>query len=605
MKKALLLGTLLATIVIFAYGQVAIPREDAVYCIGAHWGAPTGWNLYGTQVMWGTEHFLYAPLFYYSTLKDTWLPFLAESFEFLDTHTLRIKIRDEARWNDGVPVTAYDVEYTLNLTKKMSLGPSTGWWDYIESVNVVSDKIVEFRIKGEKLNYFSFIGYSFGTRPVPKHVYENLEKQGVKIREWKNDIPEKQVVSGPYKLFFADQNNVIYSRIDNWWGKDVFGLPTPKYIAHVIYKDNAAANLSFERGDTDWASTFIPAVYNLWKKKGLAIRTWFGHIPYYMPDGVNFLYVNYKKYPLNDPVVRKALAHAIPYKDMLEKAYFSYSVQAHASMVIDYLESYKKWIDNNLARSTWGTDDGRIPYDLDLANRILDDAGYKRGKDGIRTTPDGTKLGTYTIQVPYGWTDWMMMCDMIAKNLKKIGISVTTEFPDFSVWWDRMITGNFDFIISWDGGPGFDHPWNTYRFVMDMRLTGPIGESHPAGNWQRYENPEVIDILDFVPSTLDMNERKEAYSKLQKIAYRDLPAIPLFYGAHWYAFSEKYWTGWPREENPFWYPSANWSINALPLLFGLARKDETPKIPDWLKLVGEGGLLVPTSNVFDALSKVQ
>jgi peptide/nickel transport system substrate-binding protein len=604
MKKILILGIILV-VTAFVFGQVSIPREETVYCIGAHWGAPTGWNLYGTQVMWGTEHFFYPPLFYYSTLKDEWLPFIAEGFEFLDVKTLRIKIRDEAKWSDGQPITAYDVEYTLNLTKELNLGPGVGWWDYIEYVKAVDDKVVEFKVKGENPNYFSFINYSFAARPVPKHVYENLEKQGVKIREWMNNDPDKQVVSGPYKLFFADQNNIIYQRIDNWWGKDLFGLPAPKYIAHVIYKDNAASNLAFERGDADWASTFIPAVYDLWKKKNLPIRTWFGSIPYYMPDGVNFLYINYKKAPLNDPVVRKAIAFAIPFKDMLEKAYFSYSVQAHPSMVIDYLEAYKKWIDYDLAKATWGTEDGRVPYDLEMANKLLDEAGYKKGKDGIRVAPDGTRLGTYTIQVPYGWTDWMMMCDMISKNLKKIGIDVVTEFPDFSVWWDRLINGNFDFVISWDGGPGFDHPWNTYRFVMDQRLTGPINEPNPAGDWQRYENPEVTELLDMIPSTLDMNERKKAYSKLQEIAYRDIPAIPLFYGAHWYAFSEKYWTNWPREENPFWYPAANWSNNALPLLFGLAKKGEKPVVPSWLTEEDKGGLLMPTSKIFDALVKAQ
>ncbi|PMQ00837.1 MAG: peptide ABC transporter substrate-binding protein [Dictyoglomus sp. NZ13-RE01] len=556
--------------------------------------------------MSGTNELLYLPLFFYSNAKDLWLPAIGETYKVVNKTTLQIKIRPQAKWSDGKPITADDVVYTFELTKRIGTGPGAGWDSYIASIKKVDDKTVEFVIKTPNPNYMSFVGYALGTRIVPKHVYEELEKKGANaVREFVNGDPAKQVVSGPYKLYFADENNVIYQRIENWWAKDIFGLPKPKYVAHVIYKDNPSANLAFEKGDADWASTFIPAVYELWEKKGLPIRTWFKSKPYYMPDGVGFVYISYKHKALADPVVRKAVAYAIPYEEMLDKAYFGYGSQAHPSFVIDLFESYRQWIDYGYSKYVWGTKDGRVPTDLKKANDLLDKAGYKRGPDGIRRTPDGQRLGPYTISVPYGWTDWMMMCEMIAKNLQAIGLDVKTEFPDWSVWADRMTTGNFDFIISWSTGPGFDHPWNIYRFVLDYRLTLPFGQSSWAGNWERYNNPEVMKILDEIAATLDSAKKKALYAKLQRIVQTEMPAIPAFYTAHWYEFNETKWVGWPREENPWWYPVACWSANSLPVLFGIAPKGQTPEVPKWLAPVSNGGVLIPTTDIFNALAKAK
>jgi peptide/nickel transport system substrate-binding protein len=589
--------------------QVTIPRNETVYCIGDFWGPVTSFNLYSPTVAGKQDyvHLMYLPLFLYNSAKDLWLPLIGESYQVVNKTTLRVKIRPQAKWSDGVPITADDVVYSFNLTKKLGTGPGVGWDTYISSIKAIDDKTVEFRMKQDNVNYYAFIAFAFGgtqsfaMRIVPKHVYSELEKKGVNISDWPNDEPEKQVVSGPYKVYFSDPNAVIFGRIDNWWGKDIFGLPKPKYVAHIIYKDNAGANLAFEKGDADWGSTFIPEVYALWEKKGLPIRTWFKSEPYYMPNGVNFLYISYAQTLLKDPQVRKAIALAIPYKDMLKKAYFGYSDQAHPSFVIDVFESYQQWIDSNYFKFLWKTKDGKIPTDIKTANKILDDLGYKKGPDGIRVAPNGKRMGPFTIQVPYGWTDWMVMCEMIAKNLREIGLEVKTDFPDFTVWFSRLLSGTFDFVISWDGGPGFDHPWNTYRFTLDPRITGPIGQEFPAGNWQRYNNPAVTKLLDIIPATLDVNARKAAISKLQRIVAGDMPAIPLFYGAHWYAFNESYWIGWPREENPWWFPAAVWSTESLPVLFGIAKKGETHKVPSWFSTVDKGGILFPTSTLWNAL----
>jgi peptide/nickel transport system substrate-binding protein len=585
-------------------GQVSLPRNQTVYTVGALWSATT-WSLYAPSATYGTEHFMYLPLFIYSNMKDGWLPVIAESFTAVNKTTLRVKIRDVAKWSDGTPITAQDVEFTFNCTKEVGFGPGNGWWDYIKSVKAVDNKTVEFVMRPDAVNYASFLGYALTTRIVPKHVYEPLLKKGVQaVKDFQNNDPEKQVVSGPYKLFYTDPNIVVYGRIDDWWGKSVFGLPVPKYIANVIYKDNSVANLDFEKGNADWAGVFIPDVSSLWTTKKLPIGTWFKNKPYYMPDGLDLLYISYYNPLLKDPAVRKAIAYAIPYKEMLDKAYFGYGNQAHPSMVIDDFEAYLDYIDQAYAKYYWGSPDGKPKTDLKKANEILDKAGYKKGKDGIRISPDGKRMGTFTIQVPSGWTDWMMMCEMMAANMRAIGLDVKTEFPDFSVWWTRWTQGTFDFILGWSAGPGFDHPWNVYRLVLDPALYKPFGQDQ-YGNFERYNNPEVGKLLDKIAATLDPKVKKTLFYQIQRIIYRDLPAIPLFYGAHWYEYNETVWTGWPNAESPWWYPAAPWSNSALPILFGIAPKGETPKVPSWVEFKAKGGLLIPTNDILSALAKAK
>ena len=596
------LGTFLVLLLglSFVMAAVSFPREETVYISGCLWGPATTWNLYAAQSTWGTDQFLYLPAFQYDVGRDAWIPVIAEKYEFINDKTLRIYIRKEAKWSDGRAITAEDFAYTFELTKKLGIGPGAGWDNYIASINRIGTQVVEFKAKEKPLNYFQFLTYALGAQPMPKHVYTALEAKKVNIGDWANDKPSEQVVSGPYKLYFYSPDIVVYQRVENWWGKGIFGLPKPKFLAHVIYKDNPSASLALERGETDWAGLFIPSVWELWQKKNLPVGTWYKSKPYFIPDGVIFLYLNNTKPGLSDPNVRRAIAYAIPYDDMLEKAYFGYSSQAHPSYVIDFFEPNKQYINYDLWKKTFGTADGRPDFDLEKAKKILDDAGYKVGKDGVRVGPDGKKL-TYTISVPYGWTDWMMMCEMIAKNLKSIGIEVTTEFPDFSVWADRMTKGTFDMILSWSVGPSFDHPFNIYRFVLDKRLSAPVGEVTWAGDWERYDNDEIVKLLDTAVSTLDSKTRKNAYMRIQEIIAKDMPVIPAFYGAHWYEYSTKYWVNWPNQDKPYWFRPAPFHADTWPVLFVISPAKNPQPAPKWLETNDKGGLGIPTSKIFDDL----
>jgi len=557
----------------FSSVQAQVIDREEVYFHSSSWGPPAGWSplLADQSWAWGV---MYPTLYMYSDHLDEWLPYAAESYEWFDKYTLHVKIRDEAEWWDGQPVTAEDYKYSLELGKKYVTWMYSSLWDYIESVETLDEKTIQISTSEAKLNYFQMLDVIATPQIVPKHIWEGLEAEygDALPTDFKNDVPDEIVGAGPYKLMSWDEGGWFYERVDDWWGKDIFGLPTPKYLSHTTYLDNPAAALAFEEGELDVMTHFTPEIWEMWEVKGLPVRTYYATKPYYRGGDVIFLYLNFDKAPLASADLRRAVAHAIPYDDMLSKAYYNYSVQA-ASVPINHLGPAATLIDEDLvAQYGW-------EFDLDTAKQILDDAGIvDTDDDGIREL-DGTPLTGFTIQVPYGWTDWMMICDMISTNLGEIGIGVETDFPDFSIWWSRLDESDWDFVPGWSGAsPGYDHPWNGFRWLMDNRL------SHPSGNWANYDNPDLISLIDAIPKESDAEVLEAIYTQLQETWLTDLPAIPLFYGAVWYEYSEANWVGWPNEENGFWFAGFfpdDWPSN-MPVLFSLALQGETPTEPSWI-----------------------
>lgn len=572
-----------------------IPRDESVYIQG--FGKPTVWHPFSPSITGGTMQFLYNQLFHYNPLKDAWLPWIAQGFEIIDVRTLRIFIRPEARWSDGVPITAHDVEYTYYITTQVKMGPGAGCWDYIEYIKAVGDKIIEVKAK-EPVNYFQLISCSLAFAPLPKHVLEPIFRElGTKITEWKNDDPAKQVVSGPYKLFYYDDTRIVYHRIDDWWGRELFGLPTPRYIVLMVFRDNPTSAAQLKAGLGDWNSFFTPAIWEFFE---MGIGTWFEKDPYFIPWGAYALYFNNMKKELSNPELRRAVVYAIPYRDIIEKAWSRYSMRASFSLVNDYFPYYREYVDSELCLKYWEAHDCRPETDLEKAKKILDAAGIvDKDGDGIRELPDGTPLKGLTISVPYGWTDFMVAIELIASNLRNIGIDVEPQFPDFTVWWQNIIDGKYDIVLGWiPAWTGVDHPWNMYRASIDPRL------DPPSGNWARYENPEVPKLIDAAATTVDPIERKRIYSMLQEIIYKDVPFIPTHTDPHWYIYDTRYWVGWPNEKNPWWAPVRPMVVDSFIVLFGIARKGEEPRIPRWTKTVAEGGLLIPTSQIWQHIMKL-
>lgn len=523
------------------------PRNETLYVNGLQWGAPANFNMLTGNPAWPANSgrvLIYETLFMYNQLTGGSEPLLAESYEWKDDYTIKIKMNKNAKWNDGTPLTAEDAAYTYQLAKKYQISWST-YWLYLKDVKAESPEVLILELNKEKYNRLSVLDSLVSVPIHPKHIWSKIEeKAGNDLAEIRKIFNEDPVGSGPYKVYYYDDTKISLVRDDNYWGKALFGkLPAPKYINHIIFKSNDAGNLALKNGEIDMSQQFIPKVWLMWKD-GAPIKTYLDDFPYFLPGSMPSIFFNMSKKGLDVPEVRRAIAMSIDYKKIAEVAMSGYSADIQPSFMLLNSEAEAKYVDKEAIKPYQWT------YDPDGANKLLDSIGAKKGPDGIRVLKDGTRLGPYDIECPYGWTDWNASLEIVMQSAKKIGIELRTKFPEAPVWTNDRQTGKFDIIMnSPAGGLRPSQPWDRARYIMLSEGVPPIGEM-AFWNEGRFKDKRADEILNLIPQKTDPDELKALYTELNIIYLKNIPSIPLMYRPwFFYTVSEKVWKGFPTAKD--------------------------------------------------------
>jgi peptide/nickel transport system substrate-binding protein len=521
------------------------PRNETLYINGLQWGPPTNFNLLSGNpafpVNYGnSRELVYETLFMVNQLDGGLEPLLGNSYEWTDETTLRIELNADAKWSDGTAFTADDVVYTYELGKKYDINWSS-FWTYISEVKADGAQAVEIKLNLANPNKLTVLDSIELIPMLPKHIWEEIEKKNnndlTAIRKEVNDNP---VGTGAYKLHFYNDQKISIVRDDNYWGQKLFGkLPAPKYITHVIYKDNAAGDLAFKSGQVDVSQQFIPQVWKMWEG-GAAVKTYLKDAPYYLPGSMPSIFFNLSKAGLDNADVRRAIAMSINYEKISELAMSGYSAPMQPSLTLNS-DAESKYIDQDAIKSLQWT------MDIEGANALLDKIGAKKGKDGIRVL-NGTRLGPFEVECPYGWSDWNAALEIVAQSAKAIGIEIRTKFPESPVWTNDLQTGKFDIIMNTPaGGVSPSQPWNRAMTIMYSKGVAPMGEM-AFWNWGRYQNDRADAIIEEIPSVSDEAKLKSLYTELNTIWLKDIPSIPLMYRPWVFdTVNESVWKGFPTE----------------------------------------------------------
>lgn len=522
-------------------------RKQILYVTGLCWGGEVGFN-----VMSGNANFpcnntnnelIYETLFGFNGATGNIDPILGESYEWADDYTIRVKLRKGAYFSDGKPLTKDDVIYSYRLGDKYEL-PWSGLWMHTEDITAEGEDTIVFKLSKKDYNWHSSIECLTSVPIYPRHIWEQVEKDANYetggMYEYPNEDP---IGSGPYKVVTYDESKILLERDGNYWGKSVYGtLPGPKYISHLLFKSNDSANLALKNGDLDYSQDFIPNVWKMWES-GSPVRTYIDELPYYVPDSMPSLVFNLSKKGLNNVEVRKALAYAIDYKNIVDIAMNGYSDVVEPALTVN-IPNESKYLDKEAVKQyQWHTD-------FDKANSILDALGAKAGKDGIRVLPDGTRLGPWDLECPYGWTDWNATLEIVMQNAKKVGIELRTKFPEEPVYYNDRDTGSFDIVMTTPGdviSPA--QPWLRSRDVMYSKGVTPIGDI-TFYNFGRYKNPKADEILESIAKTKDEPQLKKLYTDLTLLYLKDIPTIPLMYRpTYFFTVNESVWKGFPHEKD--------------------------------------------------------
>ncbi|NLK07351.1 MAG: ABC transporter substrate-binding protein [Firmicutes bacterium] len=543
-----------------------LARENTFYIAGHQWGPPTSFNPVGRgSVSWPINNklYIYETLYAFNLVTGELDPILSEKQEWVeDDMVYRVTLFEGTRWQDGEPLTAEDVYYTLDLGRRYPVSYAA-WWNYVDDVRVVDDRTIDVVLDPEK-PHRTMIVQDLGTiRILPKHIWQAIEDEGQSPQDVANMEP---VGSGPYKVLNYNPQQITLVRDDNYWGQKYFGTPAPDYLAHPIFKSNDAGNLALERGQIDFSQQFVPEIWKMWEDKGLPVGTWYDDEPYYMPGSIPSLFINVHRPALDNVLVRRAIAYAIDYAKIAETAMSRYSIPARSSMIIPYSVPEQQYFSEADAQK-YGWE-----YDPAKAVDILEnELGATKGNDGIYVLPDGTRLGPWTVTCPYGWTDWMTSLEVVAASARAVGIDIRTEFPDAPVWTDHLQAGDFDLTMNTPaGGQGPALPWTRFRDVLDDRDIPPLGQT-AYRNWNRFSHPDVAGLLDKAAFTSDEAALTEIYQALDRIVMENIPVIALEYRPwEFWEFNETYWTGFPTSENPTAPPQHN--LAGVRLLYVIKKK---------------------------------
>lgn len=412
-------------------------------------------------------------------------PLLAESWTTSDDgKKITLNLVKNAVFHDGQPLTSEDVKFSIETYKAQH--PFKPMYAPVESIETPDKHTVVLNLSVPHPAIMIAMSGQLGA-VIPKHVYSEGN-----IR--KNPKNSHNIVgSGPFKLKeFKPGEYLILERFDNYFRE---GKP---YLDKIIYKRIKELNsriIALESKKADLAPfSSDPTEFLRYKKAphltmtpggyaGIGAQTW--------------LAFNNENEHFKDKRVRQAMAYAIDKNFILKAIYRGFATRSTGP-----IHPGSKFYSNEVN-----------PYEIDLkkAEALLDEAGFKRGSDGIRFK---TSMHVILYVGAYKLT-----ADYIKQQLKKIGVDVTIKaLPDIRAWIKVVSNHQFDMTIDvlFNWGDPVIGVHRTYQ-------TSNIKKGIPWSNTQLYKNAELDNMMETAGAETDVQKRIAQYVDIQKLIVDEAP----------------------------------------------------------------------------------
>jgi len=472
-----------------------------------------------------------------------------------------VELRDDARWDNGQPITAEDIEFTIKAIKH----PNTNAAGYRSYFRWISD-IETYADNDRKLSII-FKDYYILAKELavtfeiyPKYHYDpsgvlddltiaQLDAENVadyiaqnptlaKFADEFNGVKytrEAITGAGPYELteWVTDQY-ILLTKKENYWADKSDNLAlanNPEQIKFHMMADPTSAMTQLKEGNIDvFANMSSKNFFNL--KENELYKDKF---QFYTPELMRLYYIgiNNAKQELADPDVRRALAMCIDVPELIELIEGGLGRQSTGSI--------------NATKEYYNKDLKPIPLDIDGAKKILADEGWKD------TNADGTidkKFGGKQIELDLdfyitGSSLSKNIALLMQKNAKEAGINIniiTKPFKDFK----RENLKKRDYDLT------------TLFITQDMVLDDPYSRWHSdnddpkANNDISYRSPKADALIEKIRSTKSDSDRNQYYKELQQVMYDDQPVIFLYNPTDKLIVGEK-WKGSSTTKRPGYF----------------------------------------------------
>ena len=607
--KGCLAGTLVASFAIISIARgaeaPATPPRKNTFIVDELWSQPsrpTQMNPFheGVTVIQGLDQLVYSPLWEIDSVSHKQFPDLAATMpEAVSTSNtvFRFKVRTGLAWSDGVPFTADDVVFSINMLMHYEqLGISNYLRKIVKRVKVLDDNTIEIETNEPTQRLAQQLGVNIATshfRIVPEHIWSKVNPV-----TYSNYPP---VGIGPYKLDSVGKAGVVWRRRDDWQLSDVgkiVGKPAPEFVVFRTHQSQDAVIASLLKGEMDLATSMSPASLDTILAPGSKLGTWSKNFPWANMDdpcskGIHF---NTAKPPFDRADVRWALALALNLQEVSISA-FSGMLRAgvlavpptailtqryyrpmlpwlHSFALADgyrpFDDSYAKRVSSALRRTgTQGVPADRAGseaafgigwwrFDRKEASKLLLHAGFiKSGRQWLM--PDRS-VWSIAINAPAGFeVEPNSIAHAVAKQWQEFGIDArVVEMPP-EAFFESATRGLFSAGAYWAGSCAMGPDLLEELGDWHSRYVVPLG-GKSSYNRDRFVDAALDDFLDRLTEVPpDSNEAAALGIKVLQEFVTQLPSIQMFGTTQILPYSTHYWTNMPTDSNPYGIPWSWWA----------------------------------------------
>ena len=472
-----------------------------------------------------------------------------------DYSSVTFKLRDNARWHDGTPITVDDVIYSLDVNKEAN--PRMGlYYKNVVKAEATGEREVTFGFDVKNNRELPMIMGQLTI--IPKHWWTGKNDKGEQRDPMKTTM-EMPLGSGPYRIKgMSAGRSIAYERVQDYWGKD---LPVMKgqynydEIRFEYYRDETVAFESFKAGNLDyhmetsaknWATAYdFAAVKDGYIKKQ--------EVDLKGAQGMQCFVLNLRRPQFQDRRVRQAFNLAFDFEWANKNLFFGQYARVGSyfqnsdlaapqappqGRELEILNEVKDGVPDEVFTTLHSnpvnntSDDTR--NNLRKAVTLLKEAGYEIKNGALTDTKTGRPL---TVEFLLVSPLFERIVQPYLRNLERLGIKGTIRMVD-SAQYSRRLNG-FDYDVVVGNFAQSDSPGNEQRDFWGSEAAGREGSRNMIG----IKDPAIDKLVDHVIFAKDREELIAASRALDRVLQWNDYVVPQWYApkvriAYWNRYGQ-------------------------------------------------------------------
>jgi peptide/nickel transport system substrate-binding protein len=419
------------------------------------------------------------------------------------------RLRGNARWGDGTPITAEDIVFAWEAGRD----PATGMgpaelYRSLHRIVVVDPRTVTLHF--DKLTFqYNAIN---DLRPLPAHLDRAIwqeDPRSYRTRTlYDRDPTRPGLWSGPYRVAALTTGaSVALERNEQWWGEP----PAFRRVVIRTIENTTALEAALLAGQIDMIAGELGLTLDqaiaLERRAGSRFRI------HYQPGLIyEHIDLNLDNPILADPRVREALLRGIDRRQIVERLFDNRQPVAHS--FVNPLD----WMHDDTLPTT--------PFDPDGARHLLEQAGWRPGPDGIRRNAAGERL-SLELMTTAGNRSRELVQQVLQGMWRQIGVEIRIRNEPPRVFFGETVSRRrFQAmaLFAW-----ISSPENVPRTILHSTEIPTEARNWSGQNYTGFRNQEMDDLIENLPLTLDREARRPMWRRVQEIYMTERPVLPLFF----------------------------------------------------------------------------